>query len=176
MDFIKGNDHTTIDQDHEIFTAFADPEIYVGKFTQIGPGAVFFGYMNHACIKDRKVVTTFSFEAQWRKPFVCKSFSRGPIRIGSDVWTGKGVYFLDGITIGDGAIIGAGAVVAKDVPPYAVAVGNPARVVHYRFNPIQIEKLLKIKWWDWDDDLIMKRLDDLKNIDIFLEKYYKEDL
>lgn len=170
MPIVKG-DHTTVDQDYEIFSAFIDPTIHVGKFSQIGPGVTFYGHMNHAPVIDRKVVTTFSFEGQWHIPFIGLSFSRGDITIGNDVWTGKDVSILDGVTIGDGAIVGACAVVAKDVPPYAVVVGNPARIAHYRFTPEQIEQLLEIKWWDWEDDVIKERIEDFKDIDIFIKKY-----
>ena len=82
------------------------------------------------------------------------SFSKGDINIGNAVWIGAFVTILSGVTIGDGAVIGACSVVASDVPPYAVVVGNPAKLIRYRFRPDQIEKLLKIKWWDWDNKKI----------------------
>lgn len=77
-----------------------------------------------------------------------------PIHIGNDVWIGDGVFIKNGVTVGDGAIIGARAVVTKDVPPYAIVVGTPARVLRYRFDEKTIEKLLKLKWWDLDDDTL----------------------
>lgn len=73
------------------------------------------------------------------------------IVIGNDVWIGNNVTMLSGITIGDGAIIGAGSVVTKDVEPYAVYVGNPARKIKYRFGEEEIQKLLKIQWWNRDE-------------------------
>ncbi|GAA3621202.1 DapH/DapD/GlmU-related protein [Flavivirga jejuensis] len=75
-----------------------------------------------------------------------------PITIGNDVFIGMNVTVLDGITIGDGAIIGAGAVVSKDIPPYAIAVGNPVKVIKYRFEDAIITKLLEIKWWNFNDE------------------------
>lgn len=75
---------------------------------------------------------------------------KGPLRIGSDVWIGYRAMVLSGVTIGHGAIIGAGAVVAKDVPPFAIVVGNPARVIKKRFDEDLVEKLLELHWWDWD--------------------------
>jgi acetyltransferase-like isoleucine patch superfamily enzyme len=75
-----------------------------------------------------------------------------PVRIGNDVYIGMDVKVLDGVTIGDGAVIGAGAVVVKDIPPYAIAVGCPARVVKYRFDHETIQKLLSIRWWDWPEE------------------------
>ncbi len=70
--------------------------------------------------------------------------------IGNDVWMGYNVCVKEGVTIGDGAIIGAKSLVTHDIPPYAVAVGTPARVIKYRFTPEQIQKLLTIRWWDRD--------------------------
>ncbi|MCF7560323.1 hypothetical protein L3X39_06690 [Sabulilitoribacter multivorans] len=75
-----------------------------------------------------------------------------PITIGNDVFIGMNVTILDGVTIGDGAIIGAGAVVSKDIPPYAIAVGNPIKILKYRFNQDTIDKLLKLKWWNFNDE------------------------
>jgi acetyltransferase-like isoleucine patch superfamily enzyme len=74
---------------------------------------------------------------------------RETIRIGNDCWIGNGVCILSSVTIGDGAVIGAQAVVAKDVPPFSIVVGNPARVIKYRFPEEQIEALLEIAWWNW---------------------------
>lgn len=70
------------------------------------------------------------------------------ITIGNDVWIGARVFIKDGVSIGNGAIIGAGAVVVKDVPPYAIVVGVPAKVIKYRFSPTEIKYLLKLDWWN----------------------------
>ena len=72
--------------------------------------------------------------------------------IGSDVWVGANAQLLGGIHIGNGAVIGAGTVVAKDVPPYAVVVGNPARIIKYRFDEETITRLQRIKWWNWSKE------------------------
>ncbi len=81
---------------------------------------------------------------------------KGPVIIGNNVWIGDNVIILSGVTIGDGAVLGAGAVVTKDIPPYSIAVGSPARVVKKRFNDEIIEQLLNIKWWDWSEDKIKR--------------------
>lgn len=91
------------------------------------------------------------------------------VKIGNDVWIGHGAAIMGGITIGDGAIVAASAMVTKDVPPYAVVGGVPARVIKYRFNANQIDKLLFIKWWDWDESKIIESANDFDNIDKFID-------
>jgi acetyltransferase-like isoleucine patch superfamily enzyme len=75
--------------------------------------------------------------------------TKGDVTIGNDVWIGHGATILSGVTIGDGAVVGAHAVLARDVPPYAIVGGNPARLVRHRFPPAQVDALLQIRWWDW---------------------------
>jgi acetyltransferase-like isoleucine patch superfamily enzyme len=99
--------------------------------------------------------------------------TKGNVIIGNDVWIGADATILSGVTIGDGAVVGTKAVVAKSLPPYTVAVGNPAKVVRKRFTDIQIEKLLKIKWWEWDDEKIKENMFLLlsPNIDDLINKH-----
>ena len=92
-------------------------------------------------------------------------------QIGNDVWIGTNVIIIGNITIGDGAVIGAGSVVTKNVDPYSVVVGNPARKVKERYDSCIIEKLLKIKWWEWPIETIRERKEDFVDLDIFVEKY-----
>ncbi len=91
--------------------------------------------------------------------------------IGNDVWIGEDVLIKGGVTIGDGAIIGMGAIVTKDVPPYAVVGGVPAKVIKYRFDKKQISELKEIKWWNWPVEKVLERRDEFSNIDSFIEKY-----
>ena len=76
------------------------------------------------------------------------------VKIGNDVWIGTRATLLEGVTIGDGAVVAAGAVVTRDVPPYAIVGGVPARVIKYRFDETTIHKLLALKWWDKDQEWI----------------------
>ena len=80
--------------------------------------------------------------------------SKGHIIIGNDVWIGINSTLMSGINIGDGAVIGAGAVVASDIPPYAIACGNPAKVIKYRFEETIVSRLTSLGWWDFPDNII----------------------
>lgn len=98
-----------------------------------------------------------------------------PIHIGSDVWLGDGVFVKNGVTIGDGAVIGARSVVTKDVPPYAIAAGTPARVIRYRFDEQTREELLRLKWWELEDDVIRQiPYDDIRQALAFLREARKK--
>lgn len=87
-----------------------------------------------------------------------KNFSNNPeqknqgVEIGNDVWIGEAVFINDGVKIGTGAVVGAHCVVTKDVPPYAIVVGVPAKIIRYRFEEKIIDQLLKSEWWEWSDE------------------------
>jgi acetyltransferase-like isoleucine patch superfamily enzyme len=76
--------------------------------------------------------------------------------VGNDVWIGEGVFVKAGITIGDGAVIGMGAVITKDVPPYSIVAGNPARFIRFRFDNDVVEALLEMKWWNFPDSELFR--------------------
>jgi serine acetyltransferase len=82
--------------------------------------------------------------------------SKGEISIEDDVWIGSGAIVLSGVTIGRGSVVGAGSVVTKSIPPYSVAVGNPARVVKRRFRDKTIENLERLRWWEWNVETLKK--------------------
>ncbi len=103
---------------------------------------------------------------------------KGNVVIGNGVWIGDSVVVLPGVKIGNGAVIGAGSIVTKDIPDYAVAVGNPARVIKMRFSEKVCEELKEVRWWEWDDSLIRKNRwffeENLKEHDsVVLEKLRK---
>jgi phosphonate metabolism protein (transferase hexapeptide repeat family) len=99
----------------------------------------------------------------WRREHRCS--------IGNDVWLGHGTTIMPGVKIGHGAIVGSGAVVTKDIGPYEIAVGVPAKVIKKRFDDQTIAKLLEIRWWDWERARLEERFDDLFDMGVFLEKY-----
>ena len=95
------------------------------------------------------------------------------VTIGHDVWIGHGVSVLPGISIGHGAVVAAGAVVTKDVPPYAIVAGVPARFLKWRFPPEISARIIALAWWDWEHDRLAQAVDDMRalSVEAFLEKY-----
>jgi phosphonate metabolism protein (transferase hexapeptide repeat family) len=100
---------------------------------------------------------------QWRRDHKCT--------IGHDTWLGHNVIVMPGISIGHGAVVGSGAVVTRDVPPYMIAVGVPARVIKPRFPEDIVAALLRIAWWDWDHATLGARLNEMNHVESFIEKY-----
>ena len=125
----------------------------IGRFCSIGPNFVC-GWGIHPLNGISTAPMFFSTRKQngMTLSSVDKVVERKEINIGNDVFIGANVTILDGVTIGDGAVIGAGAVVSKDIPPYAVAIGCPIKIIRYRFDSDKINDLLRIKWWEFDDE------------------------
>jgi len=95
------------------------------------------------------------------------------VEIEHDAWIGHNVTIMGGVKIGIGAVIGSGAIVTKDIPDFAIAVGNPARVLKYRFDEKTIDSLKNIAWWNWDYKQLKLAMDDFKDSKFFIEKYNK---
>lgn len=125
----------------------------IGKFCSIGPNVIC-GWGIHPLhgISTHPMFFSTLKQNGMTLSDINKVEERKPITIGNDVFIGANVTILDGVTIGNGAVIGAGAVVSKDIPPYAVAVGCPIKIIKYRFSKEVIKKLEDIKWWDFDDE------------------------
>ena len=128
------------------------------------PSQSHFTYRASAYFEDAEDDLSFF---QWRRD--------RPVLIGHDVWIGHGAIVLAGRSIGIGAVVGAGAVVTKDVPAYAVVVGNPARILRQRFDNETGARLMALAWWDWSHDRLRDALKDFREmpIEAFLSKYEK---
>lgn len=94
-----------------------------------------------------------------------------PVSVGNDVWIGHNASVMPGVVIGNGAVIGTGSVVTKDVAPFSVVVGVPAKQIKLRFSPDLIRRIEKVAWWDWDYDTLKVRLQDFRSTDEFIRKY-----
>ena len=135
--------------------------LIIGKYCSIACGAKFlFNCANHSL----KSLSSYTFPLFWEEWGLNKSDvasawdNRGDIIIGNDVWIGYEAVIMAGVHIGDGAIIGARAVVTKDVPPYTIVGGVPARAIRKRFDDAVIDKLQALKWWNWSEERIRQNL------------------
>lgn len=144
-------------------------KLKIGKFCSIACGAKFlFTSANHTM----KSLSTYPFpiffeEWQLDGKDICDAWdNKGDIVIGNDVWIGYEAVILSGVTIGDGAVIGSRAVVTKDVEPYTIVGGVPAKPIRKRFDEQMIKKLEKIGWWNWDEEQIRQNLEAIQVGDV----------
>ncbi|MEN9221003.1 MAG: Vat family streptogramin A O-acetyltransferase [Thermostichus sp. BF3_bins_97] len=147
---------------------FVGDRLIIGKFCAIARGVTFImNGANHA-IAGFSSFPFFIFGNGWEgsEPPPAAFPFKGDTLIGNDVWIGYEATLLPGVKVGDGAIIGAKAVVSRDVPPYAIVAGNPARVLRQRFSEEVIQELLQIAWWNWDIEKISRNLDKISGADI----------
>lgn len=141
-------------------------KLVIGRFCSIACGAKFiFTSANHT-LRSLSTYTFPLFYEEWgldKKNVTDAWDHKGDIVIGNDVWIGYEAVILSGVRIGDGAIIGARAVVTKDVPPYTIVGGVPAKEIRKRFDEETIVKLLELRWWDWPFEKIQRALPHVQN-------------
>jgi acetyltransferase-like isoleucine patch superfamily enzyme len=181
--YIKSRRHPYYTADNRRYAGFeigaytyGKPKIYgapgsvsIGKFCSIADGVTLY------CGGEHRIdwVSAYNFGEKMG----CGSCTRsnGKVTIGNDVWIGDGALLLSGVTVADGAVIGARAVVTKDVAPYEIVAGNPARHIRYRFSEGQIAALQAICWWEWPIEKIRENFDLIlsDDIDAFIAKHDK---
>ena len=143
---------------------FTGDKLIIGKFCMIASGVKFImNGANH--LTDSLSTYPFAiFGNGWEKAMDGRFYpNKGDIVIGNDVWIGYNATIMAGVKIGDGAIIATNSTVVRDVEPYAIVGGNPATEIKKRFSKPTIEKLLELKWWDWDIEKITKNIQNLTN-------------
>jgi len=144
---------------------FLGDRLIIGKFVAIAQAAQFvMNGANHPM--DGFSTYPFQMFGVEGAPDVTSQPHRGDMVIGNDVWIGREAVVMPGVRIGDGAIIGTRAQVVKGVPPYAVVVGNPGRIVKLRFPEETVADLLAIRWWDWEADKIARNVAAIAGADI----------
>lgn len=167
------DDYSYISDDSDVINSRIGKFCSIAAHTRINPG-------NHPL--ERAAMHHFTYRAsrygfgedetsffEWRASHV--------VEIGHDVWLGHGVVVLPGVKIGNGAAVGAGTIVTKDIPPFAIVVGNPGRIVRMRFSEALIERLERLAWWHWSPATLADRLKDFRTLgtEAFVDKYLDQD-
>jgi acetyltransferase-like isoleucine patch superfamily enzyme len=146
--------------------------VRIGRFCSIGDDVTFLPGGNHR----PDWVTTFPVRIRFDLPGARTDghpSSRGDIVVGHDVWIGRGAKILSGVSVGDGAVVGAYSVVSRDVAPYTVVAGNPAREIRRRFPVDVAGALTRIAWWNWPDEVVADRVSELcsDQVEAFVARY-----
>ncbi|ANP87877.1 DapH/DapD/GlmU-related protein [Rhizobium leguminosarum] len=163
-------DYSYIMQDGSVWCAT------IGKFVNIA-AAVRINATNHPTWRATLHHFTYRAADYWPDGDVETDFfawrRANRVTIGNDVWIGHGATILPGVSIGNGAVIGAGAVVSKDVAPYTIVGGVPAKLIRERFPREVGERMDRLSWWDWEHDRLRQALEDFRNLDAedFLSRY-----
>lgn len=181
---IYGN--VQIGKQTKVYQSHLEGEVTIGDHTSIwGPGIFMISRIHGITIgKFCSIARYVSIQEDYHNPDRVTTYflernllnmplkenamvSKGKVIIGNDVWIGAGAQILSGVTVGDGAIVGAGAIVTKDIPPYAIVGGNPAKVIKYRFDESKIDELIELAWWDWSTDKIKENQEFLLSVSNF---------
>ena len=148
-----------------IYSNMRSDRVEIGNYCSIGPDVIIIPAQGHIPAKEYEQlhVSTFPLAALrrdgWKDNYGLPQKKGDFVKIGNDVWIGARAIILPSVVIGDGAIVGAGSVVTHDVPPYSVVAGGPAKILRYRYDEKQIQSLLRIAWWNWDEAKILDNLD-----------------
>jgi acetyltransferase-like isoleucine patch superfamily enzyme len=150
----------------------SESKLIIGNYSSISKGVRFITGGNH----QKSWVSTSPLHIQFKLPEAYQNglpYSNGDIKIGNDVWIGTNCTILSGVEICDGAIVYAGSLVTKSIPPYSLMAGVPAKLIGQRFDDKTIVELLKIKWWNWEDEKVISAAPILSSHDInsFINKF-----
>ena len=167
---VELGDYSYVVNDSDVAYATIGKFCSIAAMTRINPG-------NHPMHRASQSHFTYRasayFSGEWDEEELFSWRRAHPVTIGHDVWIGHGAIVLPGRTIGTGAVVAAGAVVSKDVAPYAIVAGNPARPIRQRFADPVAERLMGLAWWDWSHERLRAALPDFRALPIeaFLDKY-----
>lgn len=154
---------------------FMGDKLIIGKFCQLATGVRFIMNGSNHAMGGLSTYPFKVFGGDWTSKDPMHVISKGDTVVGHDVWIGNGATIMQGIKIGDGAIIGTNSLITKDVEPYTIVGGNPAKEIRKRFDEATIDFLLKLKWWDWDVKKITEHLELITNSNIDeLKKIYEQ--
>lgn len=154
----------------------APEKLLIGKFVQIAHGTQFITSSANHQMNGFSTYPFSVFGSPWSEVYQAEWPNKGDTVVGNDVWLGHESLIMPAVTIGDGAIIAARSVVTKDVPPYTIVGGNPARVIRKRFSDEIIDQLLTIQWWHWPINVITKNITHIVNADIVcLERIHADN-
>ncbi|RLA62449.1 MAG: type B chloramphenicol O-acetyltransferase [Epsilonproteobacteria bacterium] len=169
--------HSFIDCVHYLLDKKGTDRLIIGNYCSIGSGVCFIMGGNQGHRADWVSTFPFNFQANIFKDAKNAYLKTGDTTLGHDVWVGSEAMIMAGVNIGTGAIIAARAVVTKDVPPYAIVGGNPAKVLKYRFDEDEIKKLDEMQWWQWTEAQVKKAMALICNSNIsHLHRHWKEHI
>ncbi|MEA1879619.1 MAG: CatB-related O-acetyltransferase [Campylobacterota bacterium] len=151
--------HSFMECVHYLLDKKGTDRLIIGNYCSIGSGVTFIMGGNQGHRVDWTSTFPFHFQANIFEKSTNGYLKYGDTTVGHDVWIGTEAMITAGVSIGTGAIIASRAVVTKDVPPYAVVGGNPAKVLKYRFDDEKIKQLLALEWWHWSEEKIKASMD-----------------